>query len=117
MEGGFFVLAEGNLQPGDATGRMTWQRPYEKPNGEYMGQTDNVSANALSVFSDVADLHRAREINPWVRKKAIASVEISLADGWLKHTPAALGDSHHDWWTDPYDLIPAATVIEAKWSM
>ncbi len=116
MEGDFFVLAEGNLKPGDATGRMTWQRPYEKRTGDYAGQTSNIDANALSVFKDVGDLYRARDIAPWTRRKAIAEVSVGQEDGWLKHTPADLGDSHHDWWTDPYDLIPAATVIEAKCS-
>lgn len=113
-EGDFYVLGEKNLQPGDVPGRMTWQRPYEKPRGEYYQQTDDCNAHSLSVFEDLSDIHRAREFSPFFRQKSIAVVGVTTRDGWFKRVPTVEGDSHHNWWTNPYDLIPNARVIEAK---
>jgi hypothetical protein len=115
MEGDFFVLAEANLLPLQPTGPMTWQRPYEKPRGQFFGQTEDCDAHSLSVFAEVADLRNARDFTPWMRRKSIAMVRISRQDGRLKRTPTPEGDSHHNWWTDPHTLIPSATVIEGRW--
>lgn len=114
MEGTFYVYAERNLVPGDATGRMTWQRPYEKRTGDYYERTDLVEAHALSVFGSLDDVHNARTFTPWMRKKSVAEVSITPADGSLENTPTPEGQSHHDWWTEPYDLIPDAVVIEPR---
>ena len=114
MDGTFYVYAERNLAIGDATGRMTWQRPYEKRRGDYYEQTDVAEAHGLSVFGDLTDVQAAREITPWLRKKSVAEVTVTSTSGWLFNSPTPEGDSHHDWWTDPYDLIPDGRVIEAS---
>jgi hypothetical protein len=112
--GTFYSLAERNLSPGETTGRMSWQRPYERKNGAFWGRVDLIDAHALSVFLDKSDLDRARGFTPWMRGKSVAEVTITSADGHLKNTPTPEGQSHHDWWTNPHDLVPQATVIEAR---
>src|SRR4051794_19893348 len=84
MNGTFYVCAERNLTPGDPTGRMTWQRPYEKKNGAYFGKTDDCDAHSLSVFSELGDIHNARKFTPWMREKSVAAVTVAPSHGVLK---------------------------------
>jgi len=114
IDGTFYSLAEANLVPGETTGRMSWQRPYERRNGEYIGRVEVVEAHALSVFAERRDLDRARGISPWMAKKSVAEVTITTSDGYLINTPTSDGASHHDWWTAPHTLIPSALIVEAK---
>jgi hypothetical protein len=114
MDGTFYSLAEANLVVGGITGRMSWQRPYERKNGDYMGRADLVEAHALSVFAVRGDLDRARGLVPWMAKKSVAEVTITSSDGHLINTPTSEGASHHDWWTTPHTLVPEAVVVEAK---
>ncbi|MCL2515132.1 MAG: hypothetical protein FWD85_01455 [Microbacteriaceae bacterium] len=111
MDGTFYVYAERDLKIDAVPGRMTWQRPYEKRRGEFFGRTDLIEAHALSVFSDIADVRSAREFTPWLRKKSVAEVTITSSDGWLKNSPTSEGKSHHNWWTNPYDLVPASALV------
>jgi hypothetical protein len=114
VAGVFYVYAERHLLVDEPTGRMTWQRPYEKRRGDHYGRTDLVEAHGLSVFQELADMHEARRLTPWLRKKSVAAVTISSTSGWLRNSPTPEGASHHDWWTNPYDLIPEGRVIEEK---
>jgi hypothetical protein len=93
---------------------MSWQRPYERKNGDYWGRDELCEAHALSVFANKDDLDRARGFTPWMRQKSVAQIAITESDGSLKNTPTPEGDSHHDWWTSPYDYIPQAVVVEAR---
>lgn len=113
MHGDFFLLGEKNLQPGDQAGRMTFQRPYEKKLGDYFGRTDLVDAHALSVFAERSDLDEARKITSWMRQKSVVRVTVTVDDGHLKNTPTDAGESHHDWWTNPHDLVPVGVAVEA----
>lgn len=111
MDGTFYVYSEANLHRGQLTGPMTWQRPYEKSKGELYNRRDLCDAHALSVFADLEDVNEARRLTPWIRRKSVAAVTVAASDGRLKNTPTDGGRSHHDWWTNPVDLIPSATVI------
>lgn len=112
MEGTFFRLAQRGLTIGEPTTEASWLRPYET-RGELYKRAELVEAHALSMFTSADELSRARDITPWMARKSVAEVTLAQSDGLLRHTPSAEGDSHHDWWTNPYDLVPSATVIEA----
>jgi hypothetical protein len=114
MDGTFYVYAERHLTVDEPTGPMTWQRPYEKRRGDYYGQTDLVEAHGLSVFGELAEVQSARGFTPWLRQKSVAEVTITPTSGWLINSPTPEGSSHHDWWTNPHDLIPDGRVIEAR---
>lgn len=113
LEGSFFRLAERRLAVGQLTGPASWLRPYETRNGGLWKQSHLPEAHALSVYSDVVELKAARDISPLMGRKPIAKVVIATQDGWVKHAPTEGGRSHHDWWTNPYDLTPRAVVVEA----
>jgi hypothetical protein len=111
MQGTFFRLAVRGLAVGAATTDDCWLRPYEQRNGALEGQVDNPEAHALSLYASKDDL--ARALNPRIARKPVAAVTLARTAGVLKHTPNAGSTSHHDWWTDPYDLIPVAVIVEA----
>ena len=113
MEGTFYRLAHRDHAVGDATTESSWLRPYETRGGELYKRTELVEAHALSMFASAEELSRARDIAPWMARKSVAEVTITTSDGHLRHAPSAEGDSHHDWWTNPYDLMPSAVVVEA----
>jgi hypothetical protein len=101
------------LAVGSATSDDCWLRPYEQRSGELFRQVDNPEAHGLSLYSSRDDLNHARDINPRVRRKPVAEVTITATDGVLRHTPNSESTSHHDWWTEPFDLIPEAVIVEA----
>lgn len=113
MQGTFFRLAVRGLVVGAATTDKCWLRSYEQRSSELEGQTGNPEAHGLSLYASKDDLDLARDLNPRIAGKPVAAVTIASTDGVLKHTPNAGSSSHHDWWTEPYDLIPAAVIIEA----
>lgn len=113
LGGTFYRLAERGLAVGAPTTEASWLRPYETRNGELYKRVELVEAHALSIFASAEELSRARDITPWMARKSVAEVTLTTLDGHLRHAPSAEGDSHHDWWTNPYDLIPTAVVIEA----
>ena len=113
MVGTFYRLAVRGLAVGAATTADCWLRPYEQPRGALEGQSEKPEAHGLSLYASREDLDRARDINPRVARKPVAEVSVTVSDGVLKHTPNAGSTSHHDWWTEPYDLIPEAVIIEA----
>lgn len=92
----------------------SWLRPYETRNGELYKRVELVEAHALSLFASADELSRARDITPWMARKSVAEVTLTTSDGHLRHAPSAEGDSHHDWWTNPHDLMPDAVVVEAS---
>jgi hypothetical protein len=111
MEGEFFRLARPDLAVGEAPGPDSWLRPHETRGSELFRQVDNIEAHGLSVRNSLPDLQRDRDITPWMAKKSVAAFTISVDDGWLKETPEH-GIGHHDWWTKPPGLVPAAVVVE-----
>jgi hypothetical protein len=112
LEGIFYRLAVRGLAVGDATNLSCWLRPYETKSGELEGQAANPKAHGLSLVADKGDLDRARDLSPRIARKPVAAVAIEVSDGVLLHTPNAGSTSHHDWWTEPYDLTPRAIVVE-----
>lgn len=111
-EGTYYRLARRGLTVGEATTPDCWLRPYETRKGELFGQVDNVVAHALSLFATRQDLDNARDLNPRVAGKPVAALTIGPSDGVLKHTPTDESASHHDWWTNPFDLVPEAVIVE-----
>ena len=113
IAGRYYRLAVRGLAVGSSTDDRCWLRPYETRNGELVGQVDNPEAHGLSLFASRDDLDHARDLNPRVAQKPVAEVTIGASDGVLKHTPTFESTSHHDWWTEPFDLIPEPVIIEA----
>ncbi|MBD8057524.1 hypothetical protein IC607_00885 [Cellulomonas sp. JH27-2] len=109
----FYRLAEKRLAVGAATGPNSWLRPYETPGSPLLGRSDLPEAHGLSVIGDMAELTRARDMSPWMAKKSVAEVRVTPQSGRVQHTPSRAWRSHHDWWTDPHDLVPLALVVEA----
>ena len=97
---------------GAATTSESWLRPYETRSGKYYKKHDEPEAHGLSVFGDLEDIRSSLAFSNWFAGKSVAEVNIGEEDGHLRNTPTAQGQSHHDWWTNPYDLVPVATVIE-----
>ncbi|WP_146086382.1 hypothetical protein [Rathayibacter sp. AY1B8] len=114
MDSTFYRLANRGLGVGDVAGSDSWLRPYETKNGALYKKPEDPEAHGLSLYADLEELGTARDLTPWMARKSVAEVTITPADGWLRNTPIELGESHHDWWTEPFDLIPSALVIEAK---
>ncbi|GAB2709206.1 hypothetical protein GCM10027071_25240 [Microbacterium marinum] len=110
--GKYYRLAPKGMSVGDAATAICWRRPYETPRGELFGKEDDCEAHGLSVFADLADVRGATAFTPWVRGKSVAEVTIGALDGPLRHSPTSEGHSHHDWWTNPYDLVPKGAIVE-----
>lgn len=110
--GTYYRLGRKGLAVGDVTTADCWLRPYETRRGELYKQPERVEAHALSVFAVAEDLHAALELTPWLAQKPVAAVTVGDDDGVLLHTPQPEGHSHHDWWTNPYDLAPSGEVVE-----
>jgi hypothetical protein len=111
-EGTFYRLAVRGLVVNDPTTPACWLRPYETKKGALYGRELECEAHGLSLFASKDDLDEARDINPRIAAKPVAAVSIAMTDGVLKHTPEGATPSHHDWWTEPFDLIPEAIIIE-----
>ena len=113
MRGVFYRLAERGLLNGQKPGPNTWLRPYATRNSPLENDYANPEAHGLSLVKSLDDFTNARKAVPRLRKKSVAEVNITEADGLLKHTPSNfVGQSHHDWWTEPFDLLPNAVVVE-----
>ncbi len=110
--GTYYRLAPKGMEVEQPTTDRVWLRPYETPRSALQGRADLADAHGLSVFADLEDLRSAAKFTPWLRGKSVAAVNITASDGYLRTSPAAEGNSHNDWWTDPYDLIPDAVIIE-----
>lgn len=109
--GTYYRLAQRTLMVGDETTAASWLRPYETRGTEFYKKPDLPEAHGLSIFASLDDVHAAAEFSSWVRSKSVAEITISGSDGDLLHTPVELGESHHDWWTNPYDLAPVGVVV------
>ena len=113
MQGAFYRLASKHLKPGERTDDASWLRPYQTRKNRYHKHPEDPEAHGLSIFADLDDLRRCRQINAPMRRKSVAEVTIGFADGDLRHTPIENGITHHDWWTAPYNLVPDAEIVEA----
>lgn len=115
MPGIYYRLTNRRHEVGDLTAADSWLRPYETRGNPFYRQPELCEAHGLSLFADIVDLSEARDIVPLMRRKPVASVQIHHDDGVLRHTPLdGHGESHHDWWTSPFDLLPQAEVIMPK---
>lgn len=113
MQGSFYRLADKSLRLGDSPGPESWLRPFETHGSRQLyKQWEMCEAHGLSIFASKADLDEFRKFTPSLRKKSVARVDITEADGVLLSKPVPHGESHHDWWTEPYGLVPESTVIE-----
>lgn len=112
--GKFFRLVSGSLSVGDEPGSEDWVIPAKKRKGECVGRFDCCECYSHSLFLDVNDLINACETTPWARKKAIAEVVLEPSYGVVVKTSSSVGDSHHDWWASPLDLVPSSRVMSAK---
>ncbi|MCE4026964.1 hypothetical protein LXM50_13375 [Microbacterium sp. Au-Mic1] len=110
--GTYFRLAPKGMAVGDATSEACWRRPYETPKGRLEGQGDTPEAHGLSLFADIEDVRAATRFTPWFRGKSVAEITIGALDGSLRHSPTPQGESHHDWWTKPYDFLPQGVIVE-----
>lgn len=110
--GRYYFLARKSAACGDTLGRPDWILPKDKPKGELAGRPDVCAAWAYSLFVDSGTLLRARSREPWVRKKCIAVIELSEADGVVLESSSSLGEGHHDWWPADYDADLGGTVVE-----
>jgi hypothetical protein len=72
--------------------------PWQKQTGSGKGRMDLCKAWAYSLFDDLARMHEMRENEPWTRRKSIAQVELSEADGSILATESPMGSGHHSWW-------------------
>jgi hypothetical protein len=109
--GTFYRLAERRHRKGDATDDDTWAKPHQKPGKNY-GKTGVCEMHAISVFKDFDEIQQARGMSPWAGKKPLAEVVVDETMGRLQHRPSTLGESHYEWWTNPYNLTPRALVID-----
>lgn len=112
LPGVFYRLANKDLAVGDPTEESSWLRPYQT-HGPHYKQFDATGAHGLSVFADLDDVTRARRLNPWMARKSLAEVTVAEADGSMRLSPTEFSTSHHDWWTEPVELLPEAVVIES----
>ncbi|MHB1807840.1 MAG: hypothetical protein ACYCU0_00885 [Solirubrobacteraceae bacterium] len=110
VEASFLRFVSDKHSIGDATDAADWILPYAQPKSMYYGQVEDCECHAHSLLADEADIAVARSHVPLFRKKKVATVTITPTMGVVKHTPEDLGASHHDWWTQPPGLVPAATV-------
>jgi len=113
MAGTFYRLGERSASLQASTGPDTWLRPFETRGSSLYKKPDLCEAHGLSVYQSWEEVSRARDIVPWMARKSVAAVTVTEDDGVMRHTPTPEGDSHHDWWTNPLGLIPAAIVVEA----
>jgi hypothetical protein len=114
IPGTFYRLADKKHGVGAATGPSSWLRPYETHGSPYYKQVEDPEAHGLSLYAQLDELERARDIATWLGKKSVAEVTIGHDDGDLRHSPIDGGASHFDWWTSPYDLQPSAVVVAAS---
>lgn len=114
MPGAFYRLADKDHAGGDETGPASWLRPYETRGSSLYQQVNDPEAHGLSLYAQLEELERARDITTWLGKKSVAEVKIGREDGKLRHSPIEGGASHFDWWTSPYDLRPSAVVIASS---
>lgn len=68
-------------------------------------------ARALSVFSSIEDCMKLRKLSPKFRNKSVAAVQISPADGVIKHTPSGQSNAHYSWWRAASCLTINYTVL------
>lgn len=109
-QGVFYRLGEKHLKVGDVPGKGTWRKPY-KAKGPNYGRSDVCEAHAFSIFESLNSIQGAREISPWAAGKSLARVEVSPEMGNLLETQS-IADSHYEWWSNPYNLIPESVVID-----
>ncbi len=116
MEGTYYRLSARRHAVGDITEEDSWQRPYATRGSRYYKQPEVPEAHGLSIFASEEDVERFRSFVPSLATKPIAEVVITLDDGALAHRPlpnvTTHGETHHDWWTTPHDLIPQARVVK-----
>lgn len=111
--GTYFRRADPKHQVGESTDAGSWRKPW-KVKGPHFGAKGLCGAHGISLFADLAVLKSAREASAWARSKSIAEVDLEPSMGKTLETPSEVAREHHDWWTTPYKMHPAATVIEAK---
>ena len=112
-QGIFYRLAHPQLSPGERPPAEDWILPHAKRKGDCAGRTDLCRCHAHSLFSELSDAVRVKELIPALRRKTIAEIELSPDMGMIEATPSDAGDSHHDWWPAEPELHPTATVVEA----
>jgi hypothetical protein len=110
--GEFLRLVQKGLSIGDVPGHEDWQLPYLNPKSPSYGRTEECDNHAHSLFADEADIAQAKSFVPAFRKKRVARVVLTPEMGLVLNTPNPLGQSHHDWWPTPSDLIPESEVVQ-----
>lgn len=111
--GGYYRLGGRKHNVGDDTDASDWLRPYETRGCPCFRHPELPEAHGLSLFADFDDVLMAGKLSPWIGRKSVAQIEIGSSDGDLILSPTDAGESHHDWWTNPYDLLPSGLVVKA----
>lgn len=110
--GRFYRLATRDSIPGERPKPATWTLPINTKKSA--GTDPNVcSSFSLSIYSNAETLIAAARLVPWAKGKPICELKIPEGCGRLLETPGDLCEGHHDWWPEPLDFIPEATVMAA----
>jgi hypothetical protein len=111
--GTVYRLTNGKLSIGHVPPASDWILPISKSMGVCTepGSNEKRDCYGHSVYTEIQDLMKAQESNPWARKKSISS--LTLTCGYLEKS-SRNGDSHHDWWPQPLTHIPAAICVAEK---
>jgi hypothetical protein len=113
LDGDFYRLVRKSLQIGQEVPADEWVPPYQKRRSECTGQPERCECHAHSIFANIDDLLRARDLVPWVRSKAIGRVQLVADHGVGLKSDSLLGPSHYDWWPHNENVVPQGEVVEA----
>jgi hypothetical protein len=108
----FYRYVAPALPVGGQPGADDWIPPHSKRKSPCFGCHDRCECHAHSLLERLDEAIKGREAVPALRRKAIASVAMSLDMGLLAHTPSDVGKSHHDWWPARPDEVPESVVVE-----
>lgn len=110
--GAFYRLVGRSLALGEAPGANDWILPHKKRKGECAGQTQVCECHAHSLIADLDHVRLAWKLVPWVRKKAVARVDLDGSMGRILQWPTDVFPSHYEWWPTPATLVPRCEVVE-----
>jgi hypothetical protein len=109
--GTYYRFVEPQFGAGEQSGRGSWRKPH-KTAGPMKGRTDLCGAHGLSIYKSLEETQTFRDFSPWAASKSVAEVIINPDNGVVLHTPTDSVQSHHDWWTEPYDYTPVNMVVD-----
>jgi hypothetical protein len=110
VEAEYLRFVSPKLKVGDSTGPEDWVVPHLQPKSPCFGHAEDCENHAHSLLADERDVEKARQLIPAFRKKRIATVLLTRSMGVVEHDPQPIGDSHHNWWPEPSDLVPDSIV-------